>query len=247
MSLHGGMLPEFSQGKPTLVLGTLRRAHLIQTPSHYLKSFFEANYGMEIKYVPNPIDLERFEFRTTWQINRMAPKLLWVRAFNDIYRPELAVKVLSKLRQKYAGATLTMIGPDKGTLDSTLDIALSLGITDAIYILGPVKNEELSSYYKSHDVLINTTRYESFGISLVEAALCGIAIVSTSVGEIPSLWKHGEEIALVEKPEEELFLKEILSLIENPKETKIRIQNARKRAEAFSWDNIAPTWINYCN
>jgi glycosyltransferase involved in cell wall biosynthesis len=41
---------------------------------------------------------------------------------------------------------------------------------------------DLASYYKTADIFLNTSWYEGYGMTLVEAAACGTPIISTDVG-----------------------------------------------------------------
>lgn len=43
---------------------------------------------------------------------------------------------------------------------------------------------DVASYYKTADLFLNTSRYEGYGRTLLEAAVCGLPIVSTDVGII---------------------------------------------------------------
>jgi SAM-dependent methyltransferase len=85
------------------------------------------------------------------------------------------------LKKNFPQISLTMIGPDKGILNEILLMIKELGLESNIKIIGPISNQELFKYYQSHSVYLNTTSYESFGVALVEAAACGIPIVSTNV------------------------------------------------------------------
>lgn len=245
MSLHGGRLPEFTKENSGLVLKTLKRASYVQSPSKFLISFFEENYDIEINYVPNPVDKSNFKFNKVRRFTGVAPKLLWVRAFTDIYRPELAVLVLREVRKKYKEATLTMVGPDKGLLNSVMKRIDELALSQAIEIVGPVANRNLLKYYSSHDIYLNTTQYESFGISVIEAALCGIPVVTTSAGEIPHLWEHGKEISIINDPNASNFAVEINRLLEDCNLVKSYTEKARSKAELFSWEKISPVWKHF--
>ena len=93
-----------------------------------------------MNYLPNPINFKNFPFKRE---NVNPYTLLWVRAFTEIYNPDLAVKTLYEVRKKYPGTTLTMIGPDKGLLQQTKKLIQELDLTSCVEITGPVKNEEL--------------------------------------------------------------------------------------------------------
>jgi len=240
LTLHGGALPEFFQKQAHRIGKVFKRANVIQTPSLYLKACFE-KAGFPIQYLPNAIDLSKFPYdRSSVQ----PYSLLWVRAFTPIYQPELAVKILQEVRKTYPLTTLTMVGPDKGSLKEVLDLIKDLGLENVVSIKGPIPNNLLYSYYNKHAVYLNTTTYESFGVALVEAAACGVLAVSTTVGEIPYLWTHNENILLVQDFEASSFAKQVMRLFEDQSLAQRLSLNARKKAETFSWENIRPQWIN---
>jgi len=137
-----------------------------------------------------------------------------------------------------------MIGPDKGLMSESMDHIEKLGIQESISILGQVPNEELYKYYQTHAVYLNTTQYESFGVALVEAASCGISIVSTKVGEVPYMWIEDEEIVLVDNEDSIVMSKKVSRLFEDKDFTDKLSRNARKKAESFSWSYIEPQWKN---
>lgn len=240
MTLHGGMLAEKYEKEPEYVRSVLARADVLQSPSQFLKEFF-GQHGFNVQYMPNFIDLSHFPYGR----NSVSPySLLWVRAFSPEYRPELAVKVLYELLKKYPDVTLTMIGPDKGSKDDVKHMVGELGLEKKIMLVGRVPNEELYHYYQSHAVYLNTTLYESFGVAVMEAAACGIPVVSTKVGEIPYLWEDSREILMSDANVEELAQK--ITLIFNSETYANQLSiNARKKAELFDWENsIKKKWIN---
>lgn len=239
VTLRGGALPEFFIDNNERVQKVFARASVIQTPSLYLQDFF-TNNGFKVNYLPNPINLDRFPY----QRDSIKPHtLLWVRAFTSIYNPDLAVKILFEVQKQYPDSTLTMIGPDKGLLNSAKEIIKELGLNSSINIVGPVNNDQLYNYYQTHEVFLNTTSYESFGVAVVEAASCGIPVVSTKVGEIPFLWQHEENMLYVDGLDAKKFADEVIRLF-NSKELAIKIsKNARIKAEAFDWEKIKLNWL----
>lgn len=240
LTLHGGKLPEFSATNKSRFRKLFAKAHHIATPSLFLKSFFETE-GYTVLYIPNSLDLTRFPY----QRNQVKPNsLLWVRAFNPIYNPELAVKALYEVRKQHPGTTLTMVGPDGGSLRQTRLLTEQLGLNDAVTFTGPVANTRLKEYYQTHSVYLNTTSYESFGVAVIEAASCGIPVVSTAVGEIPYLWEHENNMLLVNSISEHDFAKEISKLLSRPELTAKLSAAARLKALAFDWKNIAPLWTS---
>jgi L-malate glycosyltransferase len=238
LTLHGGALHEFYSGREQAFLELFSLANVVQSPSHFLKEFFESK-GHAVEYLPNPFFSERFAF------NRSHVKkhsLLWVRAFTEIYKPELAVHVMRIVTNHFPDATLTMIGPDLGKLEATRTLIHKMNLLSHITILGPVENVQLAKYYQSNEVFINTTAYESFGVALMEAGSCGMPIVSTGVGEIPFLWKHGFNILLTEDFNAEKMAQQVVQVFRDEELNRKLSLNARANAERFSWANVKPAW-----
>jgi glycosyltransferase involved in cell wall biosynthesis len=242
-TLHGGALHEFADKNNELVKTVFNRADYIQTPSLFLKKYFEAQ-GFNIHYLPNPINFDNFQY----QRKHIKPHtILWVRAFTEIYNPALAINILNEVKKKYPAATLTMVGPDKGLLPQIKQQIHALGLEQSVQIIGPVANHELHKYYQSHQVYINTTSYESFGMAIVEAAACGIPIISSSVGEIPYLWTNEKNMMLVNSLNATDFSMSINKLFEDENLANNLSTNAKQNVEQFDWKYIKPQWIKLLN
>lgn len=239
MTLRGGMLYKKYNENPNFINKIFKRADVLQTPSLFLKNFFKKTF--DIQYMPNFIDLDIFTYN--WNIKNLENyNLLWVRGFSEEYRPELAIYALNYILKFYPNANLTMIGPDKGNLFKIKDLVKKLNLNEKVKFLGKIKNEELPVYYHNHSVFLNTTLYESFGVAVMEAAACGIPIVSTPVGEIPFLWEDKKEILLTDDSGNRMGEK-IKEIFDNKNLAYNLSFNARKKAEEYDWKKIKNKWL----
>lgn len=238
-TIHGGRFHDFYQRFPKLISIFFRLSHVTLTPSKFLKEYFETK-SITIKYNPNPLDLSSFPYKFLEEKNY---KILWVRAFSDIYNPELAINTLAEVLNLLPQASITMVGPDKGYRQQVEVLARELNLEDKVEFTGPIPNNLLSKVYQKHTVYINTTRYESFGVSVMEAASCGIPIVSTNVGEIPYLWKDGENILLVDNFSPQQMAQQIVRIMGDETLRAKLSKSARANAEQFSWQKIEPGWV----
>ena len=89
---------------------------------------------------------------------------------------------------------------------------------------------------------LNTTQYESFGVALLEAAACGIPIVSTSVGEIPLIWTNEENILLADHISEDELATFIIRLFRDRDLYQHIQESAQKNTLKFSWPNVSAQW-----
>ncbi len=241
-TIHGGAFYEFYRKHPKWVNSVLKRANEINTPSLFLKEKLESE-GFILNYIPNYINLDNFPLKRDVQNTE---SLLWVRAFHDIYNPELAIEAVKLLKPKIPNIILTMIGPDQGRLDYCRSLILKYGLSSNINIIGPVENKDLFIYYQQNRIFLTTTRYESFGVSLVEAGASGIPCVCVGVGEISYIWKDKENIILADRDAKD-FADKINELLSNSdlyaKISSAAYQNSKK----FTWQNVRVKWLNTIN
>src|SRR5690606_6128367 len=143
-----------------------------------------------------PIDIERYVFR---ERSLAHPTLVWLRAFADVYQPQTAIRVLKLIHKKYPDAKLLLIGPDTndGTFRACSSLIEDLELRDSVTVSGQIKKYDVPQMLAPHDIFLNTTRAESFGVSVMEAAALGLCIVTTNVGELPYIWMNEENAMLV--------------------------------------------------
>lgn len=242
--LHGGNLPERLKNNPKLCKILFSNSYKLIAPSNYLKNEFEI-YGYKTTIIPNFIPIENYPF---YQRNNLSPRLLWVRAFDSTYNPEMAVNVLHKLLFFFPNAELCMVGPDKdGSLEPCKKLSIELGIQNQIKFTGRLSKSEWIKLSNDYDIFINTTNFDNTPVSVIEALALGLPVVSTDVGGIPFLLEH-EETALLTSPNKvEKFVEQIVALLMNPSLSSKLSSQGRKKAELFSWQNIKPLWLEVFN
>jgi L-malate glycosyltransferase len=240
LQLSGGALPNFEQKHPTWVRRVLSRGKRLTSPSNYLNRYF-SNLGYQIDLIPNPVKVENYPFKLR---RRAEPRLVWLRAFHDVYNPTDAIQAVSLLRGEFPNIYLTMVGPDKGdgTYQKVIELAWELGVTDNLTITGGVPKAEVPHWLSKGDIFINTTSYESFGISVMEAAACGLCIVTTAVGELPYLWQDGENALLVPSNDPPAIAAAIRRILIEPDLALKLSQGARSKAEKYDLPPILDQW-----
>ena len=240
--LHGGGLVSFAEKHSTRVVRLLKNAQVVVTPSLFLQAGLKY-INSNIRYIPNAIDISLYPFRLR---SKPAPKVVWLRAFHAIYHPELAILALSYLAKDFKEIQLTMIGPDKhdGSLDSVIALADKLGIRSHLSIIGSILKTDVPNKLADGDIFLNTTRFESFGVSVLEAAACGLPVVSTNVGELSYLWQDGKNALLVPADDPKEMANAIRRVLSEPGLAESLSGNARQKAEAYDWTHLLPKWEN---
>jgi glycosyltransferase involved in cell wall biosynthesis len=236
--LHGGDLEHRLQDSKRLSHLIFNNANTIVAPSNFLKSVFETYGYKDALYIPNSIELDRYEF-TDRPIDTI--KLLWVRSFSSLYNPEQAVLVLDTLLKMNYSATLTMIGPEvDGALAKTKELARKKNLE--VNFTGKLSKAEWRDLSKSSNVFINTTNVDNTPVSVIEAMALGLPVVSTNVGGIPFLISEGVDGLLVEPRDVDAMVNAIIRFKSDDNLRANVVTNARTKVEDFGWNAVKPKW-----
>jgi len=105
-----------------------------------------------------------------------------------------------------------------------------------VQFLGAVNQADLGLLYAAAPIYAHPARYEPFGLSVLEAALSGCALV---LGDIPSLRELWDGAALFVDPSDDAALARALTgLVNRHQERSFLAQEARRRARAYSRERM---------
>lgn len=239
--LHGGNFPHRLQVWPVLSRMIFGHSKINAAPSGYLSAAFE-RHGYRSTLIPNAIEIEQYPFRLR---ETASPRMLWVRAFDKTYHPELAIRVLAEVARKYAQARLCMVGGDKdGSLERCRNLARELGVSEQVEFTGRLSKSEWIDRAAHYDIFLNTTNFDNMPVSVIEAMALGFPVVSTNVGGLPFLIEH-EKTGLLTPPNDAFALTQgIYRLLYDPKLVEKLSRAGREKAETFSWEAVRPLWLD---
>lgn len=238
--LHGGDLQSRLTQNPKLCKMLFGNAYQNVAPSNYLKSVFQKKGFTNVIYIPNTIEVEKYNFISR---EKVEPKLLWVRAFASIYNPKMAIDVLELLQKKYPKASLTMVGPDKdGSLQTSKRYA-QLKKVDVSFT-GQLSKDEWWKLSENHSIFINTTNFDNTPVSVMESMALGLPIVSTNVGGIPYLLEDGRNALLVEPNDAVTMVLKIENLLQDERLSEQLSLNGRALALSWDWNVVKEQWGN---
>jgi glycosyltransferase involved in cell wall biosynthesis len=240
VNLHGGKLPEFARRHPRRVSAVLKHAFAATAPSPYIARELE-QLGREIEVVPNSVAIANYPFRSR---TTLRPSLVWIRAFHETYAPALAVRVLQRLAENHQDASLLMVGPDKGdgSLRALREQVAASGLEDRVRFVGPVHKADVPRWLNKGDIFLNTSRVDSFSVTVLEAMACGLGVVSTNVGGVPFLIEDEASGLLVPPDDEYAMTEAVRRLLDSPELTSRLSAEARRRAERFDRAAVFARW-----
>jgi glycosyltransferase involved in cell wall biosynthesis len=239
--LHGGALPRRFFGSPRLCRQLFGKSYTNVAVSPYLQQSLQQHAYANV-LIPNSIDIDQYTYK---ERHIFTPKLLWVRAFHKTYNPQMAVRLLKILSQHHPDASLTMIGPEKdGSMKECMQLAIDLRVQDKISFTGKLEKTDWHTLAASHDIFINTSRFDNMPVSIIEAMALGLPVVTTNVGGLSYLVENGVDGILVQQNNEASMLEAINTAIQNSFATTQVTKLARKKAESLDWKIVRLQWKN---
>lgn len=133
-----------------------------------------------LSVLPIFVDVRRFSGIAHTPHPRFPTALLWVGRLEPEKDPEQALLALAAVRRAGFDAGLTVVGSGS-LLRALTDKARELGIAAQVEF---TENSvpDVAPYYAQADLLLVTSRYEGYGMVIVEALAAGVPVLATDVG-----------------------------------------------------------------
>jgi glycosyltransferase involved in cell wall biosynthesis len=111
------------------------------------------------------------------------------------------------------------------------------GLSGNVIFTGFVPDEEVNPLIAGAEVFVFPSRYEGFGIPLLDAQMCKIPIASSNAGSLPEV---GGKSVNYFSPEDPKQMAEAIALfIEDPERTKKVVEDGLINRSLFSWKKTA--------
>ncbi len=115
--------------------------------------------------------------------------------------------------------------------------AAQLNIADAVQWTGYVSDNDLVSLYQKADALVHPSRYEGFGLQVVEAMACGLPVICSNAGALPEV--AGDAALLVAPDDIDGFAREIESVLTDPSLADTLSRKGPPQSAHFTWRTTA--------
>jgi mannosylfructose-phosphate synthase len=129
---------------------------------------------------------------------------------------------------------------------SLLELVDSLELQDRVTFTGYVPDEHLDTYYRNARVFVLPSKYEPFGMTVLEAMACGTPVVATGHGGLRHVLTNRKDSLLVDPSDAEELSTAILevladgALAEDLRKTGLELIEKR-----FSWQSIADQTLSF--
>jgi alpha-1,3-rhamnosyl/mannosyltransferase len=192
-----------------------------------------APLGVSDHFAPGDRPHEPFQARIT------PPFLLHVGDLHERRNLPLVVHAMFEAQRRPGMPSLSLVlaGVDRGIGERLRAYAREAESPGAVVCLGPVTDSQLLTLYRGAAALVYPSRYEGFGLPVLEAMACGTPVIASRASSIPEVL--GDAGVLLD-PDDEPGWAEAIAEIVNDEWQKGRMRKAGlTRAKEFTWARTA--------
>jgi len=210
--------------------------------SEYKKLFHK--YQNKLHEIPFAVDTDRF-----FPIQKSPDEiinLLFVGALDKAhYFKGLHILLKACKKFKHDNWHLSIVGGGD-MLDDYKKIVFDLSLEDKIIFLGRVADADLASCYQTADLLIlpSTEANEAFGIVLLEAMSCGVAVLASNLPGVRTVFTQGKHGDFVRPGDEDDLYNKLNYYLEHKQDLLSMGLNGRKLVEEkYFWEKIIDKFL----
>ena len=211
--------------------------HVIVSTKSIFNEVADMGLANKSSIVPIPVPLEILTAGKKHGLSKrrnlgIHQALIYVGRLSHEKNIDMLIKVFDKLAQKHPQLKLVIIG-DGPYRNNYFSLSSQLGILDRIIWTGEIKHQKLvkEGYYYLGDIFVTFSRFETLGLSTIEAMACGlipVGVKNTATEEV-----IGDAGITVNYANIGSAVKAIDQLLQSPDNSKLN-QKAILRAKQYS-------------
>ncbi len=217
-----------------------RNAHVVITPSNYVKSLV-VGWGVpgeRVQVIYNAltaavrVDATQAEAKAELGLN--FPTVMTVAR---LYAWKNVDELIDLVPQIDPAAKLVIVGdgPEQAALEAR---ARAQGVAERVVFVGRVPHAEVPLYIRAADVFVLNTQYEGLSHTLLEVRSVGVPIVTTAVGGNFEVIEHGKSGILTPLGDLNAMASAINELLADPAQGARLCAAARRGLDYFVWPRL---------
>ncbi len=166
-------------------------------------------------------------------------QFLWVAGRSGYKNFSYAIKILGYLKLQGRIYNLSVVGPE--LTDKEISFANKVGVLGQIKVCENVSMDELRNMYSCALAFLYLSKYEGFGLPIIEAQKCLCPVVALK--NPASLEVGGNSILYLVDDEEQKMLK-IIEVIENGASRAKLVKKGLENSRRYDWDESVKKLVN---
>ena len=202
------------------------------------KKEFDNNLDIESKVLYNPLPKNN-NISTTYEEGYV---LFAGRLEREHKGLDYLIDVIKKISEEVPKLRVTIIGdgPSHSWLKAEIE---KTGLKEKVNLLGTTDN--VYQFYSKASVMVQTSRWEGFGMTILEAMSCGIPVVAFHNYGPDEIIRDSVDGYLVDHFDTEAFAKKVAEILKQPERRKQMGKCAIERSRDFSLEKVLPLFKRY--
>lgn len=233
LSFHGSDVNGIATDSPRWKIIAQQTDAITACSAALAKRIEELNFfNQPIRVIHNGIDSKKFirnAVPAPPHIN--TPYLLNVGNYVPIKAQDLLLVAFSRIASEHPELNIVFVGgTDNGVwLKHLKELVNNLKLETRVIFLENKPQSQISSLMRGTSCLVHTSKYESFGLVLIEAGACRAPVVATRVGGIPEIIPSSDFGLLFNNGDIDGLTEAISDTLRSPDQAKTRGINLQQR------------------
>lgn len=176
-------------------------------------------------------------FRPDPDVRPAGPVVLFVGRRDPYKNLPALVRAFARVLREVPAARLVVVGPPDARYPEAEAAAREVRLGDAVEWRGYVDGPGLVRAYREAAVFALPSRYEGFGLPVIEAMACGTPVVCGNGSSLPEV--AGDAAALVPPDDEGEIAAAVVRVLTDPAHAAALRERGLHRAAQFSWERTA--------
>jgi glycosyltransferase involved in cell wall biosynthesis len=173
-------------------------------------------------------------------------EFLWLGVRSGYKNFQYSLKLLRYLNQKEKNYGLSVVGAELNKEEKAL--AEDYGVFDQIKVFSNVDMDDLRSIYSNSLALLYLSKYEGFGLPILEAQKCLCPVIAL---KNPASIEIGKDSILYLNDDKEESILDVIRAIKDQKSQEKILKNGLKNAMRYDWDasvkKLVGVYVEYQN
>ena len=232
--------------KSTMIVGTKSKLATQYILDKHIKDVTTLGVGIDLDNLTPPAREELPPFVQEVKAKKNSLKyLLYIGRLEERRNILFLLDVFHKVVKKNDDIRLVLIGKgDKDYVDSCWEKVDQLKLRDKIFYSLQLEQKFVKEMYQCCDMFLLPTRYEIFGMVLLEAMYFGIPVLTTFNGGSCTLINDDVNGFILEELDPDKWADRICSLLDQPEHlAEVAGKASDTIAKNYTWDALAPRFL----
>jgi len=164
---------------------------------------------------------------------------------SDVKGPDILIEAMARILKTMPEVKLVLVG--EGKMQAQLrQMVVSLKLEESVIFQTAVNRT--AEYLPIFDVFVVPSRSEGLGLSAMEAQACGLPVVASNVGGLPSLIEDGKTGYLVEPQNPEKLAEKIVQVLKDAQQAQsVGLAGREFILQNYSVDQMVKKTVDFYN